>query len=144
MELINSYVDGGVGGGRLDGVEEDIEEHLSQPVGIGSHGCGRVRIGKLELDFLLGRLAAQSLRDARDKLFQIELDGVDRAWPGESQQVRYETLQAFGFGDHGCHHFLRIVIRRKAFLRYLGEAFDGAQRVSNLMSQSRGESTESR
>ena len=124
----------------FDGVEDDIEQRLTQLVGVGMDKTTFTeRKTGLEGDIVLDEVVVQELQDIGQKFFNVDRLELRRRWFGKVQELMDKVIDPFDFSVHDMREisdeFRIIDLLRKIF----GEGFDGRKRVFYLMREATGE-----
>ena len=135
--LVNRYFNLTAARHRLDGVDDQVQQHLLELFGVGFQQRRRMHDRLLEHDALELGVRANQRENRIDQPGYVHGSKFWLPGTGEVQEIRQETVQPLALLLNNGERSFPNLFRRCGRPDYVGRSFNTAQRVANLVCESR-------
>jgi len=122
---------------ELDGIRQEIAEHLAHAFAVGAHVERLVRILHDEVDRFVGGKVPDAIRGRREQMVRRDLLALERKVTGfysnDVEEIADEPLHLPNGAIGGVEHLLAIGRRQVELADHLHRRHDDAERVAQVM-----------
>nr|AGR88902.1 enterotoxin [Salmonella enterica subsp. enterica serovar Typhimurium] len=131
------YANRSLAANRMNSVQVQIQQHLSQPVRVSLNTLKRLIRREPQLNLSALGILTDQIQGVSNNI--IEVNRLERQMRGlyQFEQFAYHPVQTVGLFGHHLRQFMRLAAGRRALGKVFRQPFDGRERVTNFVRDAR-------